>query len=157
MLAPFQADMGISTGSRPSRPSPASLKFLRVESRKTLSPFGIDEWTLHYQLVDTVAPALRLQWVFVQGILPKRLVGLRVFDPLVEVFALKTHHDATGRSCAAGEMMIALYGIETQGELRVPTTEFVRPLQALQARVKLQVIGVASLDIPSIAVLGVVG
>ena len=141
----------------PYQTAPAGLKFLLVTRRRTLNPLEIAEWTLHYRLVEAIPSALGLQQIRVRGVLPRHLVGFRVGDPWVEAFALETQHDAAGRSCSAGEMMAALYGVEQPVELRLPATDFVRPVQAVHAVITLRVLDTESLDLQNIAVLGFIG
>lgn len=115
------------------------LKLVLVEGQRATNPWGLQEWFLKFRSADDQADERRLQRVHVHGVAPHRLLGLRLTCRSTVAFDLQTAVSDMGRSCTAGDMLLALYGAGDQGEIHLPAADFAHSVHPGHADVYIRV------------------
>lgn len=144
--------MGTSGDRRQS--APRTLQFVLFEELRSAEPSGREVRDLRFRAIDFGTDDGLLRVVRIRGVPPNILAMLVISEAEKEAFEICTQRDAVGRACTAGDMLVAMYGLDRQDGLQVPASEFTRPVRAIQAVVhlRIQAVGLLFTDCVGVSV-----
>lgn len=114
------------------------LKFVIIDWCMTKNWKSLSEVQIDLQLPETEDSERELKSLNLRGVLPNELLELRVTQDDCLLYLAETYYDGFGRPSTAGEIVFALQGADSRKELRVPSSDFLRPVLASRCEVRLR-------------------